>query len=495
MNSLTMTLLSLSLSASLGAVDYYLSQDGDDRRDGRTPEGSWRTLERVPARELKPGDRVLLRGGDRFHGQLALSVSGEAQHPITIASWGTGSAIILPPPGANGITVTDAGFIVVRNLHIAGPGTDASTTGSGVLLYANQRRSSGVVLRNLVCSGFPKYGIEMWSGSTESGFEDVLIDRVECHGSGEGGMGSWGPVKGTTYSFHRVVVRDSVFHGNRGRPAKQDNHSGNGIILGDCQDALIERCAAWGNGDLCNSAVGGPVGIWLCESDRSVIRACVSFRNRTGAGVPDGGGFDLDGGCTGCVIEDCLSWRNDGAGYLVCQYGGARPLRGNIIRNCWSVGDGRARNNGAFYVVGEMTDILITGCTAITDPSPTHATCWRVLAGCTNLQLRNNLSIALDAAPLFPDPRLPSTTYGGNQWWPVAGFEVPTGDAASTATPVPSIPVLVDETWLASLAQPSGSSVVLEPRWQAILTAARCVAATPERIGARAIPRYGPAAY
>lgn len=481
MTTLTTTLIALSLAGTAGAADYYLSQDGDDRRDGQGPERAWRSLERVPVRELRPGDRVLLRGGDRFHGTLDLTVSGTATAPITVASWGDGRASILPPPGENGIAITDAGHVVLRDLVIAGPGADAAAKGSGVFLYAEKSRSVGIVLRDLTCSDFPIRGVDLRSDGGEAGFDDMLVERIECSGSGEGGMGSWDPTVPGVYSFRRIVVRDSLFHGNRGRPAKRDNHSGNGIILGGCQDALIERCAAWGNGDLCNSTVGGPVGIWLCESDRGTIRACVSFRNRTGAGVPDGGGFDLDGGCTGCVIEDCLSWRNDGAGYLVYQYKGARPLRGCTIRNCFSIGDGRTRNNGGIYVgadpSGDVHQLLVEHCTVVMDPSDSKPAVVRFTGPVDDFRFERNLFISLGGTDLMNDAGQPGTRYAGNRWVAIGGEilfrngSAPAGDALGDPglRLDPRLPTAIDEAWLACL--------------------------VVDGVGAKPIQRYGPAAH
>lgn len=305
-------------------------------------------------------------------------------------------------------------------------------------------------------------------------------------------MGSWGPVQGDSYSFHRVIVIDSIFHGNRGRPAKRDNHSGNGIILGDCEDSRIERCAAWGNGDLCNASVGGPVGIWLCESNRSVIRDCVSFRNRTGDNIPDGGGFDLDGGCTGCVIDNCLSWRNDGAGYLVCQYNGARPLHDNIIRNCWSIGDGYGKNNGAVFVVGDLENTLVINCTLVVDPSPTIAACWRVLGDTRKLHIQNTVHVALGDAPLYPDTASKGVTFSGNLWSSSAHDWCPTHDARTTMT-VAKIPDVIDDAWLSQFPVTPGTPVAIDQRWNTILAAVGCDPRMPKHLGATAARRYGPA--
>lgn len=352
----------LAASACTLGADYHLAADGDDARDGLAPASAWRSLGRVPAADLRPGDRILLRGGDAFPGSLALSHGGDAARPVTVASWGGGRARIEVAAGSDGIRIAGVGGIVIRDLELVGGGSAVA----GIALRATGgRRGSDIVIHDVAASGFAGRGIDLSADDAGSGFDRVLVERVDCSACGEAGMGSWGPCLPGAWAFHGVVVRDSVFHGNRGLPAKNDNHSGNGIILGDCADALIESCAAWDNGGLCAFPGGGPVGIWLCESDRSAIRGCASFANRTGAGSLDGGGFDLDGGCTGCVIEGCVSWANDGAGYLLCQYAGAREMRRNTVRECISLYDGRAHRYGAVSFFGAQSEAVVERCTFV----------------------------------------------------------------------------------------------------------------------------------
>lgn len=67
---------------------------------------------------------------------------------------------------------------------------------------------------------------------------------------------------------------------------------------------------------------------------RQGIQYCESFGNRTQAS--DGDGFDLDGGCTNCVLQGNYAHDNDGAGILVYTYKGApHHDRDNIVR--WNV--------------------------------------------------------------------------------------------------------------------------------------------------------------
>ncbi len=68
----------------ISGMTYYVSDDGDDKNDGKTPETAWKTLRRVSEAELERGDAVLFRRGDLFRG-IVISKSG-----VTYAAYGSG---------------------------------------------------------------------------------------------------------------------------------------------------------------------------------------------------------------------------------------------------------------------------------------------------------------------------------------------------------------------------------------------------------------------
>ncbi len=49
---------------------YYVAASGDDANDGKSPQTPWKTLEKVSAAPLAPGDGVLFRRGDVFRGRV-----------------------------------------------------------------------------------------------------------------------------------------------------------------------------------------------------------------------------------------------------------------------------------------------------------------------------------------------------------------------------------------------------------------------------------------
>jgi len=67
---------------------------GDDARDGLSPQSPWRTLAKVNAAPLRPGDSVLLKRGESWRGQL-IPRSGSEGAPITYGAYGEGEKPLL----------------------------------------------------------------------------------------------------------------------------------------------------------------------------------------------------------------------------------------------------------------------------------------------------------------------------------------------------------------------------------------------------------------
>ncbi|MBQ8432812.1 MAG: hypothetical protein IJX28_08010 [Clostridia bacterium] len=63
---------------------YYVSNDGDDTNDGKSPATAWKSLAKVTEAELCEGDGVLFRRGDLFRGIIW------AQPGVTYAAFGEG---------------------------------------------------------------------------------------------------------------------------------------------------------------------------------------------------------------------------------------------------------------------------------------------------------------------------------------------------------------------------------------------------------------------
>ena len=339
-------------------MNYYVSLLGNDSNTGSSETQQWRSIDRVNAAQLLPGDSVWFQANHTFVGNLCLAgVRQSSRHTpsvLTIGSYGSGRATIDAGSGA-GFIAKNRGGVHLVNLNFVGAGASKNTS-SGILFINTLPGSvkfAGVQIHRVDVSGFKYSGISLVAQPTDmswSGFRDVKITNTTSHDNGDAGIsciGAWNPdQKG--YAHADFYIGNCSAYRNAGIPDK-GSHSGNGIVLAQVDGALIEHCRAYENGSLNDYKGGGPVGIWAWDANRVVIQFNESHHNRTGSSK-DGGGFDLDGGVTNSVVQYNYSHDNDGAGYLLAQFEGARPFYGNVLRYNLSVNDGRRNRYGGIHL-------------------------------------------------------------------------------------------------------------------------------------------------
>lgn len=110
------------LAGPVVAADYYVNgTTGNDAQPG-TQAQPWRSLSRVNAQTLEPGDRVLLARGTAFVGHLTIAQSGTEAKPIVVSAYGEGPAPKLMNPRFGlefGRVVSVYGsYVTVENLYL-----------------------------------------------------------------------------------------------------------------------------------------------------------------------------------------------------------------------------------------------------------------------------------------------------------------------------------------------------------------------------------------
>lgn len=340
----------------VNATEYFISPDGDDLRDGQSQLNAWKSIEKANQTDFKPGDRLLFRGDATYRGNLVFSAAdaGSESDPVTISSFGKGRALIDSGDEA-AMQFTNCAGIVIENINMKGSGW-RSNHSSGINFYIETNvavKLHFIRLRSLDISGFGRDGITMGSDDMSNpGFENVEVSNLEAHDNQLAGMTTWAyhGSNATTWAHENFKISNSRFHHNPGDPDKKDNHSGSGLILGQVSHALVEYCEAFENGENCNHKGGGPVGLWAYESNDVTFQYNESHHNHTGAISRDGGGFDLDGGIVNSRLQYNYSHDNDGPGYLLFQYQGARSFSNNVVRFNISENDGRLHGYGGIHV-------------------------------------------------------------------------------------------------------------------------------------------------
>jgi hypothetical protein len=328
----------LAAPSTAAATTFRVSPSGDDGARGSRSH-PWATIARVDAQDLRPGDRVLFRGGATFRGNLRLDArdSGRGGAPVTIGSYGGGRAT-LNGGGSPALLASGTEGLVVQDLDLVGSGARANRA-TGLLVYAGGGRLLGpVTLRRLSASGWGDAGVGVGGWGPGSGYRDVVLDRVDAHDNGRAGISVWAQRPNTNRD---VVIRRSRAWDNRGVPGTPDGQSsGNGIVLGGTDGGRIHHSAAFRNGGLDDNPHQGPAGIWTYDSNAVRIDHDASYDNRTGSTV-DGDGFDLDQNVTNSVLEDNVSHGNDGPGIVWANGPNRRHTPGNVIRRNVSRDDAR----------------------------------------------------------------------------------------------------------------------------------------------------------
>ena len=174
-------------------------------------------------------------------------------------------------------------------------------------------------------------------------FEDVVIDGVTAYGTTQ-----WAGivVSGATWEdkglrARHVTIRNSIVH----------DVYGDGIVLFQVEDGLIERSAAWRTGLQPTQTIGTPNGIWTWRCRRCTVRWTEGFFVDS-PGV-DGGIYDIDWGNDDNVVED--NFGHDAMGYCASVFAaGGETTTNSVVRRNVCVGNGRspklARRQGDLFL-------------------------------------------------------------------------------------------------------------------------------------------------
>jgi hypothetical protein len=395
-------------------MDYHVSSEGNDSDAGTAAE-PWRTISKVNAVDLKPGDRVLFEGGKTFEGTITLdgADSGAAGNKVEVSSYGTGRATINAGNGG-GLVARACSHLAIRNIAFVGSGRKSGNTENGVLITDGE----DIEVDQLDISGFRE------SGLLFGGLHDARATHVYAHDNGADGIAVGGGAAPDERWSEHIYIGHCVAENNPGNPVNLSNHSGNGIVVGCVRDCLIEYCEAMNNGWDMPRKGNGPVGIWAWKADRVVIQFCVAHHNKSPGW--DGGGFDFDGGVTHSILQYNYSYENEGPGYFLCQYPTAPVWKDNIVRYNISVNDGRKNNVGCgIEVIANdkgMSDAQVYNNTVCNDHAGAVGFASIPVSG---VVFRNNIFIAREE---LIQGDWSHARFEGNCYWPlgddrsIAGF-------------------------------------------------------------------------
>jgi len=404
---------------------YYVNNSGNDQNNGTSPATPWKTIGKVNAFRLSPGDQVLFAGGQTFTGNLVASSSGSSSAYIRYASYGGGKATISAGSGT-GIYIYNKAFVWVDSLVVTGGWNETSQSGNaGRGIHFQADTTAGAKLGNSQVTNcdigyFKIAGIAFRSSTrdnTQCGYNRIIATNNSVHNNGIAGITSDGPyIGGSTYAFDSAsIAYNTIFH-NFGLKTSNGSHTGDGIVISDCAGGRIEYNTSYNNGWYNANNGGGPAAIWCWDSKNIVFQYNEAYNNGSGTNI-DGDGFDLDGGATNCIMQYNYSHNNKGAGFLVWEFGDIRGNNANnIIRYNISGNDGSNPSYGAIHIGAETGNI--TG-NNIYNNTVYSATCKAAVAeGGSNNNFVNNIMYATSSyGILSSDGNAASAFFFNNDYW------------------------------------------------------------------------------
>lgn len=336
---------------------YYVSLTGNDSNSGTSPRSPWKTIGKVDAGHYQPGDRIVFEGGQTFSGSLSFTANSwsstpAAANPITIGSYGTGSATINSGSAGGFLASNVAGFNL-ENLNFVGNG---SANVNGVSLVNNlpgNVKLNNVYLYNLNVSGYGANGVLVEGDNGSSGYKNVHISYVTAHNNTSNAQSCTAGIQvtsDTNYGFgdtnaanENVLIDHSISYSNSGTQGYA-YWSGSGIVINNVNGGVIQNSVAANNG----AKSVGTVGIWAFDANNVTIQYNQSYGTMTTNGS-DGDGFDLDGGVTNSVMQYNYSHDNDGAGYLLYSYNDGIVAGSSNVTARYNISQNDVRSKDNWY--------------------------------------------------------------------------------------------------------------------------------------------------
>ncbi len=397
---------------------YYVSPTGNNANAGTSANAPFKTIAYALGK-VGPGGVIVLEAGATFTETINIPTGfgGQPGNPIRITSDPANRARFTIPAGKNGLYLYNSSHLTFEHMIFVGPG--AALTNKDGLSANTDGQAQGLTFKNIEVSGFYRgLFVVSWNGAT--GFDNVLIDSVSAHDNRDAGISTYADVVG---GHRHVVVRRSLAYGNLGDP-NVARPSGDGIVLGGVEDALIEHSIAHDNGGAgTNNA--GPVGIWTYNGRRVTIQYNESYSNHDM--FQDGDGFDLDVGVSDSVMQYNYAHDNDGAGLILCQTGNV-PWNNNIVRYNVTINDARKKKMGSitwcsFGGGAGMKNSFVYGNTVMNAYAPALNPAME--AGSTGHRVFNNIFATSNGQPLVwvwgSGTSAGLMTFAGNIYWTTGG--------------------------------------------------------------------------
>ena len=360
---------------------YYVSAAGNDADSGRSPRLAWQSLQRVNRALFQPGDAILFKSGDSWHGRLRPQGSGAPGKPIRLDRFGKGPLPVINfgDAAGPGLELSNQAWWTIRHLEItsgAPPKPGVGRAGIAVLAGGPGGHTGHIVIRDCYlhdiwgqlggAGPFTAYassaifvGPLTGRGRTNSfsaGADDILIEsnRIER-------VDRCGII--VVHAHANIVVRGNFLQ----------DLGGDGIMMSGCLGGLMEynvaerTCLSTGDTNII-LAPGRynphSAAMWIIACTNTTLQFNEVYDTGRQPGNGDGEAYDFDFYCTNCLCQFNYSRNNHGlllimdkAVHNTARYNISQDDQSHLIEMHGLISEDNLVNNNVFYVDYGMADI------------------------------------------------------------------------------------------------------------------------------------------
>lgn len=275
---------------------------GDDANTGVSESSPWKTLEKINQTIFLPGDKILLKAGSSWTGQLWPKGSGTKDAVITIDMYGEGSKPII-----NGAGVSDTVYLEnqeyweINNLEVTNISeTEDVREGIHVVTNITDRFLNHIVIKDCYIHDVTGTMSRKDTGGifVVGNYNGVFIENNTVRNVYRTGI--------LTRAKRNVVIRNNMV----------DSIGGDGIqVGGGSMSPLVEYNVAK---ECYNRYTSGEynVAIWPFDTNDAVFQYNEAYLTHN---TLDGQGFDCDYMCNGTIFQYNYSHDNEGGFMLICS--------------------------------------------------------------------------------------------------------------------------------------------------------------------------------
>lgn len=344
-----------SKADTVGTTYYVDSVNGSDSASGTSASNAWKSLHKVNTTIFNPGDKILLKAGTSYSGQLYPKGSGSPEAPIIIDMYGKGAKPVIIADGRNKsiLTLFNQEYWEISNLEMTANNNPSVSFAVNFIAKdfgtVDHIYISNCYIHDIAGSLTSKItgGIFYTVSGTKikTNYNDILIENntlrmVDRTGITFDSFRSWNDKRlgeyeaETWYPSTNVIIRGNFL----------DDIGGDGIVVKCNYGALVEYNTAKN----CNArSTMANVAIWTYTSTATIMQHNEAYNTRY---THDGEGFDVDSFSEETIVQYNYSHDNEGGFVLVCAPGdGAADgyyTRNTTVRYNISQNDG---NLGIIY--------------------------------------------------------------------------------------------------------------------------------------------------